>query len=197
MRASESHGHSILPCTAAALQWQPQPSRAIRPTRRSPPWPASPTTARGGVDTLVFTGVYDDYSILLKDTGNIKTVVSWHDGSVDTKWIERFVFADGVYDVTTDLFEPNTPPPPTFISVVATDGVGTEASGDEPDFTFTFTRTGDTSQALTVNYSVAGAPPTFPITFNAAQPGVDIAAPERDHHLRGEQRHRGAELQCH
>ena len=43
---------------------------------------------------------------------------------------------------------------PATITVVATDGTGTEAADGSPDFTFTFTRTGDTSQALSVNYNV-------------------------------------------
>ena len=51
---------------------------------------------QGGIDSLVFSGVFASYDIDLKDTGNIKTDVSWADGTLDTKWIERFVFADGV-----------------------------------------------------------------------------------------------------
>ena len=43
---------------------------------------------------------------------------------------------------------------PATITVEATDGSGTEAVDGSPDFTFTFTRTGDTSQALSVNYNV-------------------------------------------
>jgi hypothetical protein len=57
---------------------------------------------QGGVDTLVFTGAYEDYDIALSNTGNIKAEVSWEDGSLDTKWIEQFVFSDGVYNVATD-----------------------------------------------------------------------------------------------
>ena len=61
-------------------------------------------------------------------------------------------------------------PPPALVSVAATDGAGTEASGDLPDFTFTFARAGDTSQALTVNYSIVPTP------VDGAQPGTDFPA---------------------
>ena len=54
------------------------------------------------------------------------------------------------------------------ITVAATDGTGTEAADGSPDFTFTFTRTGDTSQALSVNYNVFSGGP------NSAFPGQDI-----------------------
>ena len=57
---------------------------------------------------------------------------------------------------------------PATITVVATDGSGTEAADGSPDFTFTFTRTGDTSQALSVNYNV------FSGGANWASPGQDI-----------------------
>ena len=66
-----------------------------------------------------------------------------------------------------DNDEPFTGTPAT-ITVVATDGTGTEAADGSPDFTFTFTRTGDTSQALSVNYNV------FSGGVNSAFPGQDI-----------------------
>ncbi len=75
---------------------------------------------------------------------------------------------DPVNNSSTAIIHDNDVAP--LISVVATDGVGTEASGDSPDFTFTFARTGDTSQALTVNYSI------FPAPTDGAQPGVDFPA---------------------
>jgi len=63
--------------------------------------------------------------------------------------------------------EPFTGTPAT-ITVEATDGTGTEAADGSPDFTFTFTRTGDTSQALSVNYNVMSG------GVNWASPGQDI-----------------------
>ena len=56
-----------------------------------------------------------------------------------------------------------------LVSVAATDGVGTETV-DGTDFTFTFSRTGSTSSALTVNYSI------FPAPVDGATPGADFPA---------------------
>ena len=61
------------------------------------------------------------------------------------------------------------PPTVPVVSVAATDGSGTEAI-DGTDFTFTFTRTGDLSQALTVNYAIV------PAATNGATPGADFPA---------------------
>ena len=61
-------------------------------------------------------------------------------------------------------------PPPAELPVVtiaATDGTGTETP-DGPDFLFTFTRTGDLTGPLTVNYNI---PP------GTAQPGIDFNGP--------------------
>ena len=77
-------------------------------------------------------------------------------GGIDTQAIAVTV---------TDVLE-NTAP--ATITVAATDGSGTEAADGSPDFTFTFTRTGDTSQALSVNYNVFSS---FP---NGAFTGLDI-----------------------
>ena len=96
-------------------------------------------------------------------------LVSGQDGTdvvVAVEWLE---FDDGLYNVEAGVFTPTAPPLP-LVSVVATDGAGTEASGNSPDFTFTFARTGDTSQALTVNYSI------FPAPVDGAQPGSDFPA---------------------
>ena len=60
-------------------------------------------------------------------------------------------------------------PPPANLPVVtiaATDGTGTETP-DGPDFLFTFTRTGDLTGPLTVNYNI---PP------GTAQPGIDFSS---------------------
>ena len=55
----------------------------------------------------------------------------------------------------SDLIWINDGPPPArpVVTVTATDGVGTEQL-DAPDFTYTFTRTGDLSQTLFVNYVI-------------------------------------------
>ena len=101
---------------------------------------------QGGVDTLVFTGAYASYDIELKDTGNIKTDVTWSDGSLDTKWIERFVFSDGVYNVATDTFTANPPPPPT-ISI----SNGQAIEGQAVNFTISLSHV--TDHDVTVTYS--------------------------------------------
>jgi hypothetical protein len=101
---------------------------------------------QGGLDTLIFTGAFDDYTIALKDTGNIKTDVTWDDGSLDTKWIERFVFSDGVYDVATNNFTPNDIPPPT-ISI--SDGQAVE--GQPVLFTISLSHISD--EDVTVTYT--------------------------------------------
>jgi hypothetical protein len=65
------------------------------------------------------------------------------------------------FSATATILDNDVAAPPTFppapvptITVTATDGIGTEAA-DGPDFTYTFTRTGDLSQALSVNYLIA------------------------------------------
>ena len=68
---------------------------------------------------------------------------------------------------STGVILDNDPAP--LVSVVATDGVGTETV-DGTDFTFTFSRTGNTSSALTVNYSI------FPAPVDGATPGADFPA---------------------
>ena len=70
-----------------------------------------------------------------------------------------------------DNDEPFTGTPAT-ITVVATDGSGTEAADGSPDFTFTFTRTGDTSQALSVNYNVIVGRTEFGFSRSGHQHGV-------------------------
>ena len=61
---------------------------------------------------------------------------------------------------------------PATITVAATDGSGTEAADGSPDFTFTFTRTGDTSQALSVNYNVCSGGVEFGFSRSGHQHGV-------------------------
>ena len=105
---------------------------------------------QGGVDTLVFSGSYASYDIELKNTGNIKTDVSWSGGSLDTKWIERFVFSDGVYNVTTDTFTANPPPATPTLSIA--DAAVNEEAGT---ITFTVTLSAPAVTPVTFNYSTA------------------------------------------
>ena len=96
-------------------------------------------------------------------------IVSGQDGTdvvVAVEWLE---FDDGLYNVEAGVFTPTEPPLP-LVSVVATDGAGTEASVQLAGLHVTFARTGDTSQALTVNYSI------FPAPVDGAQPGSDFPA---------------------
>jgi Ca2+-binding RTX toxin-like protein len=75
---------------------------------------------------------------------------------------------DPVNNGSTGVIQNDDVAAPVVVTVVATDGVGTEASGDEPDFTFTFTRTGDLTQPLAVNYGIIPAP------IDGATPGADF-----------------------
>ena len=81
-----------------------------------------------------------------------------------------FGYVSGQTQATGTILDNDAPftGTPATITVVATDGSGTEAADGSPDFTFTFTRTGDTSQALSVNYNV------FSGGVNSAFPGQDI-----------------------
>jgi hypothetical protein len=117
-----------------------------------------------GTDTAIFAGTYASYDIL-----NILglVLINGQDGTDLVLDVEYLKFDNGTYNVATHGFTPNSPPPPPLVSVIATDGVGTEAV-DGTDFTYTFKRTGDLSQALTVNYSIMPAP------VNGATPGVDL-----------------------
>jgi len=120
-----------------------------------------------GTDTVLYNGYsYVDGMVTVKDTGNLKTAVDIN-GIIDNlKWVEWLQFDNGRYDVAGTTFVPT----PEVVSVVATGGVGTEKVDGSPDFSFTFTRTGDTSQALTINYTI-GTPAT-----DGATPGVDFPA---------------------
>ena len=118
-----------------------------------------------GTDTAIFSGNYASYDIL-----NLLglVLINGQDGTDLAIDVEFLKFDNGIYNVATHGFTPNTPPPPApLVSVVATDGVGTEAA-DGTDFTYTFKRTGDLSQALTVNYTIMAAP------VDGATPGVDL-----------------------
>jgi hypothetical protein len=113
---------------------------------------------QGGFDTLVFSGSYTDYSIALQDTGNIKTAVSWEDGALDTKWIEHFVFSDGVYNVAADQFVAN---PTLSISN------GQAVEGQAVKFTISLSQA--TDHDVTVTYFTPGG-------GTAAGMGVDFLA---------------------
>ena len=89
---------------------------------------------------------------------------------------------------STAVILDNDPAP--LVSVVATDGVGTETI-DGTDFTYTFSRTGNTSSALTVNYTIN------PGAGRRRNPRRRLPGADRDHHLRGRQQHRGAAVQRH
>ncbi len=119
-----------------------------------------------GTDTAIFAGTYASYD-LLHILGLV--LINGQDGTDLVRDVEYLRFDNGTYNVATHVFTPNTPPPLPLVSVIATDGVGTEAV-DGTDFTFTFSRTGDLSQALTVNYSI------FPAPVDGAAPGVDFPA---------------------
>jgi len=84
--------------------------------------------------------------------------------------VEYLRFDNGTYNVATHVFTPNTPPPLPLVSVIATDGVGTEAV-DGTDFTFTFSRTGDLSQALTVKSSRRRSTAQHPAWTSRHRPG--------------------------
>ncbi|HXO70238.1 MAG TPA: Calx-beta domain-containing protein, partial [Bradyrhizobium sp.] len=116
-----------------------------------------------GTDTAIFAGTYASYD-LLNLYGLV--LINGQDGTDLVLDVEFLKFDNGIYNVATHNFTPNTPAQP-LVSVVATDGAGTEAA-DGTDFTYTFKRTGDLTQALTVNYSINPAP------VNGATPGVDL-----------------------
>ena len=83
------------------------------------------------------------------------------------------------FSASATILDNDVAPPPgplPTITIAATDGVGTEAV-DGPDFTYTFTRTGDLSQALSVNYLLIGNPPniTNPADLVATTPFVTFA----------------------
>ena len=138
-----------------------------------------------GTDTAIFAGTYASYDIL-HILGLV--LINGQDGTDLVRDVEYLKFDNGTYNVATHVFTPNTPPPLPLVSVIATDGVGTEAV-DGTDFTFTFSRTGDLSQALTVNYSI------FPAPVDGADTRRGLPGADRDDHLRSRQQHRGAAVQ--
>jgi len=113
---------------------------------------------QGGIDTAIFSGRYEDYSLHFKDTGNLKTVVSGHGLTADLKHVEKLLFDNATYDVATQTVQITT------VSVSNATAV-TEGGG----LNFTFTRTGDLSRALDVNYALDGS----------AAAGSDYTAPAR------------------
>ena len=102
------------------------------------------------------------------------TVVTNDDGNVESDESFPVLLAGGV-DYTVDpvnngstaIIHDNDVAP--LVSVTATDGAGTEAI-DGTDFTFTFSRTGSTANALTVSYSIV------PAAVDGATPGADFPA---------------------
>ena len=77
--------------------------------------------------------------------------------------------ADPVNNGSTGIIHDNDVAANPLVSVAATDGAGTETV-DGTDFTFTFSRTGSTAAALTVNYTIQPAP------VDGATPGADFPA---------------------
>lgn len=113
---------------------------------------AGQTTVTITVQTINDTAVEGDESFPVLLSGGVDYVV------------------DSVNNGSTAVIHDNdVAPPQPVISVVATDGIGTETV-DGTDFTFTFSRTGDTTAALTVNYSIS------PALIDGATPGTDFPA---------------------
>jgi Ca2+-binding RTX toxin-like protein len=119
-----------------------------------------------GTDTAIFGGNFASYDIL--DLFGL-VVIKGQDGTDVVLDVEYLKFDDGSYNVASNVFTPTPPPALPLVSVVATDGIGTETV-DGTDFTFTFSRTGDTSLPLTVSYSI------FPAPIDGATPGTDFPA---------------------
>ena len=90
---------------------------------------------------------------------NVQTLDDTQDEADETVTLsigQGFGYVSGQTQATGTILDNDAPftGTPATITVAATDGSGTEAADGSPDFTFTFTRTGDTSQALSVNYNV-------------------------------------------
>ena len=114
-------------------------------------------------DTLTYKAdgaVLDALAAGESTTDTFSYTVSDGHGSTDTATVT--VTINGVNDQVA----------PPLVSIVATDGSGTEAADGSPDFTFTFTRTGDTSQALSVNYNVFVGRSEFGFSRSGHQHGV-------------------------
>ena len=124
--------------------------------------PTSVTFAAGSATAIVNVQTLDDTQDEADETVTLSIGPGWLPGS-------GYV-ASGQTQATGTILDNDAPftGTPATITVAATDGSGTEAADGSPDFTFTFTRTGDTSQALSVNYNVMSGGP------NWASPGQDI-----------------------
>ena len=122
------------------------------------------------------------------------TVVTNDDANVETDESFPVLLAGGV-DYTVDpvnngstaVIHDNDVVANPLVSVVATDGIGTETV-DGTDFTFTFSRTGSTAAALTVNYTIQ------PGADRRRDAGRGLPGADRYDHVRGGQRHGGALL---
>ena len=130
--------------------------------------PTSVTFAAGSATAIVNVQTLDD----TQDEADETVTLSIGPGSG---------YVSGQTQATGTILDNDAPftGTPATITVVATDGSGTEAADGSPDFTFTFTRTGDTSQALSVNYNVSpgGAYWAFPgQDINTASSGIVLFA---------------------
>jgi Ca2+-binding RTX toxin-like protein len=63
-----------------------------------------------GSDTAVFSGRYEDYTVTLKGTGNLKITVVGLGSDAELKKVETIRFSNGSYDVETGVFTPDAPP---------------------------------------------------------------------------------------
>jgi hypothetical protein len=121
---------------------------------------------QGGLDTAIFGGRFQDYLIDTSNTGNLRTSVVGNGESADLKWVETLKFDNATYDVATHT---------AVITTVSVANAATVKEGDGHSLEYTFTRTGDLSQALDVYYGVDGTA-TAGSDFTGATGVVHFAA---------------------
>lgn len=155
------------PWTSAAAQITGLPSQAAV---------SQPVTASLQVSGMSLTNasIIWESKDLEPGSGKTFTLAAKNAG---TQWVEaealwpdgRRVFAQASYQAGGS----GTPPPIPTVSVTATDASASETPPDNG--TYTFTRTGATTAALTVNYSVSGTA-TGGTDYNALPGSVTIPA---------------------
>jgi hypothetical protein len=108
----------------------------------SPNGPPSPQP--GPSDVAIFLGPYSDYLVVATKRGNLEITVTGPDGTDLLRNVELLKFDNGMFDVTTGTFTPNS------VSI-STSSVVVE--GDGRPVSFTFARTGDLSSGFAVRYT--------------------------------------------
>lgn len=138
---------------------------------------------QGGLDSAIFSGRFEDYSLIFKDTGNLRTFVSGDGLTADLKNVETLYFDNATYDVQTHTAQ---------ITTVSISDAASVREGDaDAALAFTLNRTGDLSHDLSVHYTIGGTatagadyttPVAYTVHFDAGSATAQLSLAVTDDH---------------